>query len=414
MNKEHVELLESRLRQSLPEALEILRQMVSINSFTDNAAGVNSVGELTAKVFAPLGFSSESIPSNTSGHGNHLVLRRLGETRKTIGLVTHLDTVFPPEEEAKNNFRWLVEKDRIYGPGTHDIKGGTVMIFLILSAMHALFPKEFNSVNWVILADSHEEQLAVDFGDLCLKILGKEVMACLVFEGGAMQGTTYPVVVARKGRIEFRVRVEGRAAHASLADQGVNAIVQLSRVLPVIANLADHAKDLSVNLGAIRSPTVINRVPHWAEADGEMRAFELEVLDEVKQKLLALSNLEESGIIRDRSSLDGFHARVHLDILHESPPWPRNPATDRIYKAWSETALGLGWKTLAEHRGGLSDGNYTMRFLPTLDGLGPDGGNDHCSERAVDGSKLPEYVDVSSFVPKAILNIMAIIRLIHA
>jgi glutamate carboxypeptidase len=48
----------------------------------------------------------------------------------------------------------------------------------------------------------------------------------------------------------------------------------------------------------------------------------------------------------------------------------------------------------------------------TLDGLGPSGENAHCSERSEDGSKEQEYVLASSFVPKAVLNTVAIIGLI--
>ena len=65
-----------------------------------------------------------------------------------------------------------------------------------------------------------------------------------------------------------------------------------------------------------------------------------------------------------------------------------------------------------EARGGLSDGNFLWEVLPTIDGLGPAGDNDHCSERSADGSKLPEYCEVSSFVPKAALNAVAILRLL--
>jgi glutamate carboxypeptidase len=49
--------------------------------------------------------------------------------------------------------------------------------------------------------------------------------------------------------------------------------------------------------------------------------------------------------------------------------------------------------------------------VPTLDGLGPWGENDHCSERSADGKKLPEFVEISSFVPKAALNTVAILNL---
>jgi glutamate carboxypeptidase len=62
----------------------------------------------------------------------------------------------------------------------------------------------------------------------------------------------------------------------------------------------------------------------------------------------------------------------------------------------------------------LSDGNHFWRQLPTLDGLGPAGGNAHCSEQSLDGSKEQEYCLVSSFVPKTLLNIAAVLRLIQA
>jgi glutamate carboxypeptidase len=52
--------------------------------------------------------------------------------------------------------------------------------------------------------------------------------------------------------------------------------------------------------------------------------------------------------------------------------------------------------------------------VPTLDGLGPWGDNEHCSERSPDGSKLPEFVTVNSFVPKAAVNALAILKLIDA
>ena len=401
------------LDQHLPEALEILRQMVAINSFTGNAAGVNRLGELTAEVFAPLGFQAERRPSDTPGHGDHLILRRGSGNGRKIGLVTHLDTVFPPEEEQRQAFHWSIEGDRIYGPGTNDIKGGTVMIYLLLRALQAVAPEAFERVNWVILADAHEEQQAEDFGRLCLQELGPEPLACLIFESGARQQERYSIVVARKGRLEFKVEAEGRAAHAGGAHAwGVNAIVQLARLLPEIAAMTREAQDLTVNLGTVTGGTVINRVPHHAEAVGELRAFCPELIDQARTELLALNQFERQGIPRERSLVDGFAAQIRVSVLHQSTPWPRNPATDRLYELWSRTAASLGWKTLAEHRGGLSDGNYLATRIPTLDGLGPSGGNDHCSERSADGAKLPEYVEISSFVPKALLNVLAVHALI--
>src|SRR5262245_20599632 len=97
------------LGQQMPSGLEMLRRMVEINSFTANRAGVNLLGRLTAEYFAPLGFVAEFVSSANSSYGDHLVLTRRGRSSRSIALVSHLDTVFPPEEEERNQFRWQAE-----------------------------------------------------------------------------------------------------------------------------------------------------------------------------------------------------------------------------------------------------------------------------------------------------------------
>jgi glutamate carboxypeptidase len=136
------------LRSQMPAALEMLRQMVGINSFTGNREGVNRLGRFTAECFAPLGFTAEFVPSTNPAWGDHLVLTRRGRSARNIALVAHLDTVFPPEEEARNNFKWQVEGDRIFGPGTHDMKGGSVQMWLVLTALRAQDPKLFEDITW--------------------------------------------------------------------------------------------------------------------------------------------------------------------------------------------------------------------------------------------------------------------------
>ena len=88
------------------------------------------------------------------------------------------------------------------------------------------------------------------------------------------------------------------------------------------------------------------------------------------------------------------------------------PDTDRLMNIWIDSALKLGTSVLPEERGGLSDGNSFWDIVPTLDGLGPWGDNDHCSERSPDGSKLPEFIEISSIVPKAVLNTVSILKLL--
>ncbi|MBU1661558.1 MAG: hypothetical protein KKD28_08805, partial [Chloroflexi bacterium] len=92
--------IQNYLEQNLPFYLDMLRRMVAINSFTANAAGVNALADLTADIFADLEFTAERVPSTNPKYGSHLVLTRRGDSNRVVGLIAHLDTVFPPEEEA--------------------------------------------------------------------------------------------------------------------------------------------------------------------------------------------------------------------------------------------------------------------------------------------------------------------------
>jgi glutamate carboxypeptidase len=402
--KEHLEM-------NLPAYLDTLRQMVSINSFTANAAGVNHLAQYTAGVFSNLGFATTYFPSTNPSYGSHLFLDRpaQGEKLGTIAFISHLDTVFPPEEEIRNDFRWRVDGDRIYGPGTVDIKGGTVMMWAVLDALRTFAPQVFDRIHWLVCLDATEETLSEDFGQLVIKqLISDNVLACLVFEGGTPQPDHIPLVTARKGRAEFLVTAEGRGAHAGNYHRlGANAIVQLAQSVQQIASFTNYGQQLTFNVGVISGGSVVNRVPHFAQAAVEMRAFDPQIYESGIQQMLALDGSSQV------SSTDGFPCRVSVKVLSRSNPWPRNPTTNRLYDLWASTAASLGLAVSPEQRGGLSDGNLTWQHFPTLDGLGPAGNNAHCSERSPDGSKDQEFVLVSSFVPKALLNVAAIINLVN-
>jgi glutamate carboxypeptidase len=406
---QNVASLREFLQSRLTGTLEILRQMVEINSFTGNPEGVNRLGRYTAECFAELGFTAEYVPSANPLWGNHLVMTRLGTTPRTIAMVSHLDTVFPPEEEERNNFRWQPEGDIIFGPGTHDIKGGTAMMWLILHALKETAPEVFYGITWRLFLNSSEETYSPDFGELCRRQIGKDALAALVFESEGRLGGEHLMVVARKGRGAWRATVTGRGSHAGAKhSHGANAVVQLAHTVQRIHALTDYSKDLTFNVGTVSGGTVLNRVPHEAVAEGEFRAFTAQAFEHGKQALLALNGVGEIHATADR-----YPCQVKVEVVSENRPWPRNPATDKLIAHWIQAGKDMGMPVNKQERGGLSDGNLIWDAVPTLDGLGPWGDNDHCSERSADGSKLPEFVEVSSFVPKAELNVRAILKLVQ-
>ncbi len=403
--------LKEFLEANLENYLDMLQIMVSINSFTANAAGVIELGKLTAEKFGKLGFSAERISSTNAFYGDHWILSHPAREshRPTIGLVSHLDTVFPPDEERRNDFHWRVDGNRAYGPGTVDIKGGTLVMYMMMDCLRQCAPDVFLETNWIILLNAAEETLEPEFGQICRERLPANSLACLVFEGGRRRENRYSLVTARKGMIRYRIEVTGRAAHAGSAHKnGANAIVQLAKTIAGIADLTDYDQDITFNVGTVAGGTVINRVPHNAVASGEMRAYSPDILDAGIRDLL---DLQKDVSI---SSTNGsYPCDVLINILNKSSPWPENSNTIQLLGIWKEAARMLGYEISAQHRGGLSDGNHLWDHVPTIDGLGPSGGNAHCSERDEKRSKDQEYISISSLVPKTLLNTLALLKLLE-
>lgn len=405
-------IIQAYLNGNLNEYLDIHKQMVEINSFTANPQGVNALGELSARLFARLGFQAEFVQSAFIHYGRHLFLYRAGDSpeegRTTLALVSHLDTVFPPEEEQENEFHWREEGDHIYGPGTVDIKGGTVMIYMVLDAIRQFAPRVFQAAEWYICLNATEEVLSDEFAGLCRERLPDKTKACLIFEGGTPIQDAFSLVVARKGRATFDVFAEGRSAHAgNYHHLGANAVVQMAETIRKIAALTDYENQITFNVGKVSGGVVVNRVPHYAEVEVEMRAFSSDIFDQGIASMVAFNNAS------DVSSVDGFPCRVRVKLNERTAPWPANAGTQGLYVIWEKVADELGMQVLPEERGGLSDGNLLWNDFPTLDGLGPSGANAHCSERSQDGNKDQEYAERSSFVPKALLNVAAILELLN-
>lgn len=397
------------LEGELPAALDLLQAMVAINSFTANPEGVNTLGMLTSEAFAGLGFTAEYVQSGNPAYGRHLFLRRAGEPDgDTLALISHLDTVYPADEEQAHDFHWREAEHRIYGPGTVDIKGGTVLIWMVLRALARFRPDLFARTHWLVALDATEEVLSDEFGTLIRARLPTDTRACLVFEGGNNSRYRYPLVVARKGRATFRVTVNGKSAHAGNDHaNGANAILQLAHTIQAVQGLTDYQRHLTFNIGKVNGGVVANRVPHLAEAYGEMRAFRRDVFGAGVQALL---NLTGPGEV---FSADGYTCEVVVNLEEQSMPWPDNPGTQALFAVWQAAGAEIELEVIEERRGGLSDGNMLWEYFPVLDGLGPAGANAHSSERSPDGSKDQEYVLVRSFVPKGLLNTLAIEKLLE-
>jgi glutamate carboxypeptidase len=397
------------LEKNFQRYMKIFEKMVGINSYTLNSEGVNRLGAYTAGFFEDLGFTGRMIQSSDRNCGRHVILSRNESAPRRIGIVSHLDTVFTPEEEAAHKFFWRVEGSRVYGPGTNDIKGGTITALMALEALAHICPELFESAGFEVLLDATEETDSEDFGKLCSERLAEKGTAALIYEAGERKGDAWTLVTSRKGRALFAIKASGRAAHAGSAHaDGINAVTALAEVLLRASSITDYPAELTVNIGSIIGGGPVNRVPHEARCAGEMRAFTPAVLDEGVRRLETLGS-------REQGSYSGrLRADIEIDIERINRPWPVNPGTERLFSIFKESASDIGMPLTSEARGGLSDGNYIWDIVPCIDGLGPTGGNCHCSEKSDDGSRQQEYTDIDSIIPKALLSFSAMIKIIES
>ncbi|MHC4819271.1 MAG: M20/M25/M40 family metallo-hydrolase, partial [Planctomycetota bacterium] len=327
------------------------------------------------------------VRSVTENCGDHLVLTRNGGDA-TLLLVSHLDTVYP------RTFPWRVEGSWIHGPGACDIKGGTVLMWMILRALREHAPERFEKVTWKLLFNATEEGGCADFPDLARAEVNPHTLACLIYEPGASEKDATAIAVQRKGSGRFRVEAFGREAHSGHAhSEGANAIRELARVVERIESLTDYEREVTFNVGVIAGGTTVNTVPAHARIQVDTRAWNTEDFAWAREQVLAQAQ---------EASVQG--CRVEVNERPGYPPWPANPRSNELGNLIVLCGKELGQTIRPRKRGGGSDGCHLWDRLPTVDGLGPIGRDPHCP--------LREAVDRTSFVPRALLSLALLEKLV--
>jgi len=171
---------------------------------------------------------------------------------------------------------------------------------------------------------------------------------------------------SRKGIADFVLDVEGRAAHAGVEpEKGVSAVEELAHQILALKQLADVARGTTINVGVIEGGTRPNVVAARARAEIDVRFSRA---SEAERVVAAIRGLQPK--------LNG--ARLRISGGTDRPPMERSPGIARLAQLAQRLAGNLGFALAETSTGGGSDGNYTAALgVPTLDGLGPDGGGAH-------------------------------------
>lgn len=369
-----IDRLQQFLRDRESAAIALLERLVLQNSFTENPSGGAIVGEMLAGELQSIPEISivRKIPSER--FAPHWVAATNMTEPNFIGLVGHLDTVFPPG--TFEGFRR--DGDLLRGPGVLDMKGGLVVVLEALRALSFVGVLSSLSVRIVIVAD---EEVGSPEGRFVIERELAGTHAALVFEAGRAKDA---VITARRGTGSGRVVATGRSAHSGNAHaEGANAIRALCRFVESAEALTDYARGLTVNVGIIRGGTSKNTVPDQAEALMDLRYERLADCEWL------IAKLEEAA---RRAAIPGTSVTFTKQLAR--PPLERTEANVALFRAYAECArsAGLG-DAEAPLIGGGSDAATTAAMgIASIDGLGPRGAGFHTHD---------ERVEVATLMPKA-------------
>lgn len=372
------------LAESRQDMLNLLEEVVNIDSGSYDKAGVDAVGERFIRHFEARGLLARAEPHEAFGNAIHVRLDDSPTNEKPIVLMGHRDTVFPKGEAARRSFR--IEGARAYGPGVADMKAGLVMNAFVLEAF-----KRFGGAPAPLAGlITSDEEIASPSSRPVIERVAREARCVFNSEPGRPTGN---VVSGRKGGVFMRFEVLGKAAHSGgNFEKGISAIGELAHKIVALHALTDLPRGLTVNVGLISGGQSVNTTAPSAEGRIDLRYVK------PADRQYALSAIQA---IIDGATVPGTSAT--LEILGEFLPLTQSAESGALLETYAGASQELGMSVTGEFTGGCADSGFTAGVgCPTLCAVGPVGGNAHTPE---------EYLEVDSIVPRAQALALAILRL---
>jgi glutamate carboxypeptidase len=256
------------------------------------------------------------------------------------------------------------------------MKGGLLTGFEAVEVLREAGADTFGSLTYVCNPD---EEIGSPFSGPLIRNLAPKHDAAFVLEGARENGD---IVSARKGITDYEIVIHGRAAHAGVEpERGRNALLEAAHKIIALQSLNGRWPGVTVNVGVARGGTRTNVVPERCELHVDLRSPELRTLE------IAEAEIER---ICAGAEVPDVTIDVHGSGWHR--PMEKKEGAARLVALATQVAAELGFELRDASTGGASDANTTSAAgTPTIDGLGPIGGDDHAPG---------EWLDLTSVVPR--------------
>jgi glutamate carboxypeptidase len=371
-----LEGLRGSIAADLAAYLDDLERLVNIDCGTYTPDGVDEIGRWTARFLGELGAEVDVRPDPEGRFGKTVVATFHGRADgPRVLLIGHMDTVFDVGTAASRPFR--IDDGVAYGPGVTDMKSGLLAGLYALKAItDELDGLPFERLTFIANPD---EEVGSPSSRDHIRAAAADADVCLVLECARANGD---IVSARKGILDTRLSVHGRAAHAGVEpEKGRSAILEAARLIRELHGLNGRWPGVTVNVGKIAGGTRPNVVAERCDLEVDVRSTTAEGLVEVESAIRELAAAPE---VEDTT--------IEANVMVSWLPMEKLERSGRLVEHAKSIADRLGFPVNDTSTGGASDANTTSGMgVPTLDGLGPIGGNDHAPA---------EYLDVESIVPR--------------
>ena len=359
------------LKDNHKPMLALLKEMVAIESPSNNKKALKNVIRFLRKELEQLGFYTLHVSGkNTGGYLYARPLIRKKNTPLQL-LIGHCDTVW--ELHTIKDMPVVQSNGKLSGPGVFDMKAGIIQILFSLCAIKAL---QLDLAVTPIILINTDEEIGSHESTPIIKRLSKLVHRAFVLEPPL--GLEGRLKTARKGVGRFTITVKGKAAHAGLDPQkGVNAIVELSHQVQRLYAMNDFDKGITVNVGLIEGGYASNVIAAESKATIDVRVY----------------NIEDGAYITDRIHqlkpiLDNVELRIEGRIGR--PPMTQTSRNKHLWENAEANGKLIGLNLEQATAGGGSDGNTTSLYTATLDGLGTPGDGAHATHEFIFSDKLIE------------------------
>ncbi len=309
-------------------------------------------------------------------------IRRSQGSGRSIMLNAHMDTV--GVEGMADPFTAEINDGRMYGRGAQDVKGSLAACMGAVKALHDAGMPVAGDV--LIAAVADEEYASMGTADIAKRY---PVAAAIVTEP-----TDLDLCLAHKGFVWLEVEKQGRAAHGSRFEEGVDANMHMGRVLPLLDALGQDLLTRgghpltgppSLHLSTIQGGT------EWSVYSGQcvLRIERRTAPGETVPQAVA-----EIQAILDRLKAEDPTFIATLKIIFSREPFEVSPSCDLVHALEASSTQVLGRKPKHVGSAGWMDSALlSVEDVETVI-IGPTGDGLHTHEEWVDLDFVVTLADI--------------------